>query len=304
MNNNLRKLSLLLALILLSITMHSQSLGFEWAKSFGGTSADQVTATVTDLNGNVYIAGIFNNTIDMDPGPAVYNLTSAGSSDVFIAKLDALGNFIWAKQIGNSFLDNCRDMNIDASGNLYLTGFFYETVDFDPGPAVYNLTCTATGQAVYLLKLDGGGNFVWAKKFADTDYNSIGYAIAATQSGNIYVTGIFKGTVDFDPGPPVVNLTSTGSSHDIFISRFDNNGNFSWVRQFAGPDGETPYAMTTDVADNIYLTGLFTSTCDFDPGPAVYNLTSLNFSTDVFISKLDLDGNFIFAKQIGGDVTD
>lgn len=281
---------------------------FDWAKSFGGSTGDGGYKTVSDAAGNVYVMGNFWNTVDMDPGPGVFNLTSAGQGDNFISKFDATGNFLWAKQFGNTLNDNCSSMNIDNNGNLYFSGSYYATVDFDPGPGVFNMTCSTTGYAAYLLKLDGSGNFSWAIELIETEYGNGGENVAATPSGDVYVSGKFRGSGDFNPGSGVFTLTSTGTAEDMFISKFDINGNFIWVKQIAGFGGKACYSMSLDPLENIYITGTFYGTCDFDPGPAVFNLTANNTngsgSSDTYILKLDINGNFLFAKQVSVDYND
>lgn len=289
--------------ILLSFSGTSQTANFQWAKSFGSSSADEGYTILVDASGNVYTTGIFNGTVDMDPGPGVFNLTSNGQSDNFISKLDALGNFVWAKQYGNSFNDNGRKSCIDNNGNIYITGLFFSTVDFDPGPAVYNLTCTTTGYAGFLLKIDQNGSFVWAKKIIETveGYGSSGWSVSVAQSGNIYVGGSFKGSGDFDPGPGTFILSSsTTLADDIFISKFNSSGDFVWAKQFSGASGKVCYKIAVDAAENVFTSGVFYGTCDFDPGAATYNLSALPGSADAFIIKLDITGNFIFAKQVTG----
>lgn len=296
-------------LLLIPFSVTAQFPSFEWAKGFGSSSGDDGHAIVTDAAGNVYVMGSFWLTVDMDPGPGVFNQTSAGQGDIFVSKFDALGNFIWSIQIGNSFSDAARTMNIDNTGNLYLTGHYFATLDFDPGPAVFNMTCSGTGYAAFLLKLDGGGNFVWAKELIETDYGNSGYAVAIAQSGNIYVSGSFKGTGDFDPGPGVFTASSaTTTAEDIFISKFDVNGNFTWMKQFSGSSGKVLFSMVLDPLENIYTTGPFYGTCDFDTGPGVFNLVANNTIpggwSDAFIAKLGTDGNFVFAKQVSGGFDD
>ena len=281
----------------------AQSIILDWAKAVGGSSNSGGIKTVSDAVGNVYVMGYFFGTIDIDPGPAVFNITSSGEYDIFVTKSDAAGNFLWVKQIGGPFYDNFRSMNIDNSGNLYFTGSYYATLDFDPGPAVFNMTCSTTGYATFLLKLNAGGNFIWVREIIEAEYSSAGGNVAATPSGDVYVSGYFQGTGDFDPGPGVFTLSSTGTVSDVFISKFDVNGNFIWVKQIAGFDGKNCYSMSLDAFDNVYLTGVFYYTCDFDPGPAVFNLTANNTSgsSATYILKLDRDGQFVFAKQIAAD---
>ena len=116
--------------------------------------------------------------------------------------------------------------------------------------------------------------------------------------GNVYTTGSFQETVDFDPGPEVNNLSSVGRS-DVFVQKLDTDGNFLWVKQMGGKYDDTGYDITIDVDGNIITTGHFQKTIDFDPGLGVTNLTSEG-KLDVFVQKLDADGNFMWAKSMGG----
>jgi hypothetical protein len=153
--------------------------------------------------GDVYTTGIFQDTIDFNPGTGVANLSAVGEEDVFILKLDANGNFLWAKSFGGIEMDQGYSIAIDAEGNVYTTGYFIDTVDFDPGTGVTNLSAVG-GKDIFILKLDPNGNFVWAKSFGGIE----GIGIAIDGMGNVITTGYFSDTVDFDPGTGVMNLTS------------------------------------------------------------------------------------------------
>src|SRR5690606_34788005 len=106
-------------------------------------------------------------TVDFNPGLEVFNLTSNGLQDIFIQKLDQNGNFIWAKQIGGSGIDEARSIAIDGEGYIYVTGHFSETVDFNPGVGEYNITSNGNTD-IFIEKLDLDGNFVWAKRMGGT----------------------------------------------------------------------------------------------------------------------------------------
>jgi Beta-propeller repeat len=135
---------------------------FSWAKSIGGTGGDTGNSIAVDALGNVYTTGIFINTVDFDPGAGVFNLTSVGGSNIFVSKLDASGNFVWAKSTGSgNGISN--SIAVDASGSVYTTGSFNGTVDFDPGVGVFNLTSAGSDADIFVSKLDASGNFVWAK---------------------------------------------------------------------------------------------------------------------------------------------
>ncbi len=270
---------------------------FIWAKTFGGSSWDFSKSVTINANGNIYILGYFNNTVDFDPGSGTDNHTTAGASDVFIEKLDSNGNFIWVKTFGGSSNDVGNSITIDVFGNICSIGYFQNTVDFDPsGGGIDNHTSAGISD-IFIQKLDTNGNFIWAKTFggSTSDY---GISIYTDINGNIYSTGYFWGTADFDPGNGVDNHTSAGYE-DFFIQKLDVNGNFIWANIIGGSGYDEGSAITTDDYGNIYTTGYFNDTVDFDPGSGTDNHTTVGAS-DVFIEKLDSNGNFIWANIIGG----
>ncbi|MCY7421432.1 MAG: SBBP repeat-containing protein [Chitinophagaceae bacterium] len=275
---------------------------FVWAKQFGGSNNDQGYALAVDASGNVYTTGSFLGTADFNPDPNVsYNLISAGgSNDIFISKLDASGNFVWAKQIGATANDQGSSITIDVLGNVLTTGYFAGTADFNPDPLVTNNLVSAAGTAdIFISKLDASGNFVWAKQLGTATAGDNGNAITTDALGNVYTTGYFSGTADFNPDPLAISNLVTAGSVDIFVSKLDASGNFVWAKQLGGNSGDIGYAIAVDAAGNVFTTGSFQGTADFNPDPvATTNFTAVNF--DVFISKLDASGNFVWAKQLGG----
>ncbi len=252
---------------------------FIWAKRMWRTGR----GIAVDIAGNVYTTGYFNGTGDFDPGPGTFNLTSAGVWDIFVSKLDSAGGFVWAKRMGGTEPDWGFGIAMDATGNVYTTGYFEGTVDFDPGPGTFNLTSASSWEDVFVLKLDGAGNFVWAKRMGGTGVDA-GWDIAVNGAGNVYTTGHFQGTTDFDPGPGTFNLTSAGST-DIFVSELDSAGDFVWAKSMGGTSGDYSRGIAVDGAGNVYTTGHFQGTGDFDPGPGTFNLTSAG-NSDIFVSKL------------------
>ena len=272
---------------------------FDSAVRFGSTGNDVGNAITTDASGNVYTTGTFEGTVDFDPGAGVTNLVSAAFSDIFVMKTDSAGNFVWAKRMGGTSSDNASSIAVDGSGNVYTTGFFFGTVDFDPGSGTVNLTSAGGSKDIFVWKLDSAGNFVWAKRVGDTGNDDRGTGITIDSSGSVYTTGSFVGTVDFDPGSGTVNLTSAGASMDIFVSKLDSAGNFVWAKHMGGA-GDYGSDIAVDSSGSVYTTGSFEGTVDFDPGSGIVNLTSAATSIDIFVSKLDSAGNFVWAKSMGG----
>ncbi len=271
---------------------------FIWARKSGGTSDDAGNSLAVDSSANVYTVGTFKTTSDFDPGPSTFNLVSVGNNDIFISKLDQNGILVWAKRIGSTGDDTALKMNLDTNGNIYITGYFSNTVDFDPDPVdVFNLV-SAGNTDIFILKLDQNGEFVWAQKFGNTSQDK-GLSLSLDSFNNVIFTGSFQGTVDFDFDLiDTANLVTTGNT-DIFISKLDQDGEFIFARSFGGTGFDSVKDINLDTNNSIYTTGAFQNTVDFDPDLVdIYNLTTAG-SEDMFISKLDQNGDFLWAHKIG-----
>jgi gliding motility-associated-like protein len=274
-----------------------------WAKQFGGPgdTVPAVYALDLDKNNNVIVCGIFNNTVDFDPGPGTYNLTSNGLKP-FIVKLTNNGDLLWAKQfVGNasSFGGSAiSDVKCDSKGNLCLTGGFVGNCDFDPGAGVYNMTSSpGSSQDGYVAKLDPDGNFIWAKQFVSTvnqnNYYLFSQGIDVDGSDNIVITGTFMGTRDFDPGPGIYTL-STVKYEDCFILKLTAQGDFVWAKRIGNDESDGGNDVVVDSDNNVYVAGSFASGTDLDPGPGDYRVTS-NYYGESALIKLDANGNFLYA---------
>lgn len=292
---SMRTLYLLIVILIFHVSCYAQ-VNLKWAKKFGGASNDYGYSIAVDASGNVYNAGFFGGVSDFDPGTGVFNLTSNGSWDIFITKQDSSGNLQWAKGIGASSYDQAYGIALDSSDNVYVTGWFTGTVDFNPSGTVSNLTSSG-GFDGFILKLDASGNFVWAKSFGGID-NDVGYGVAVDGQNNVYATGYFSGTADFDPSSSSFNLTSLGYQ-DIFSLKLDQAGNLTWAKRFGSGFIDMGNAITVDENNAVLITGMFYNTVDFDPNGGVSNLTT-NGGGDAFVCKLSNLGSLIWAKKIGG----
>jgi hypothetical protein len=269
-------------------------------KTFGGTGNDAAVKIVFDSNGNQIIVGNFSGTVDFDPNQGVNNLTSAGSDDMFILKLDNLGNFLWVKRIGGSGSDAINHVVINNQNEIIFSGIFQNSVDFDPGSGSFNLTAAGL-QDFVIEKLDNNGNFIFCKAVSGP-FSDIVANLQIDSFGNIYSTGWFTGSnTDFDPGASSFPLTASGA--DVFIWKLDSNGNFIWAKKIGGSGDDTSYDIDIDSQGNVLVSGVFANTTDFDPGPATFNITPYG-SSDAFVLKLNSNGNFTWAIRIGGTLSD
>lgn len=267
--------------------------------TLGGSEFDWGNAITVDDDGNIYVAGDFGGTVDFDPSASIYNLTALNQADAFVLKLDPTGNFIWAKQFSGHNYENGRNITLDGVGNVYISGTFYDTTDFDPGPGNYTLD----GPGAFFVKLNPDGDFVWAKQVKmNTFGNVFANSLVLDHNNNIYSTGSFKNTVDFDTGPGNYSLTSFGGL-DVYVLKLDSMGNLEWVDQFGDISEDRGMSLVIDDSANIYVTGRFRGAVDFDPGPSTFMLDS----GKVFLMKLDSSNHFVWAKQFiiqtsaGGD---
>jgi hypothetical protein len=211
-------------------------------------------------------------------------------------------NLMWAKRFaGNNSAADVEGVATDQSGNVITTGSYIGFVDFDPGPGVAAVSL-ANYYGIFISKLNLAGTHQWVYrciKNSGAGHDS-GYDVCTDAAGNVYVTGYFSGTVNFQSTFSLTPyfLTSYGNS-DVFVLKIDPNGNFVWARQLGGLVNEEGLSIAVDAVGSVYTTGHFSATADFDPGSATYTLSSAG-GTDLFISKLNSSGNFVWAKRIGG----
>ncbi len=255
---------------------------FFWAKKLGGGNSDVGIGVTLDGNNNIYTCGAYSDSGDFDPGSGVFNLTSAGNSDIFISKLDSNGNFVMAISIGGAGSEASKRIRIDASGNIYHMGSFSSTLDLDPGIGTFNLT-TAGQSDTYISKLNALGNFIWAVKFGGASLDEV-QDMELDKDDNIYTIGQFYLTSDFDPGKDTFNLKNIGGA-DIFISKLDSSGDFKWARSFGSKLSDFSYGLALDPRNNIFSAGSYAGTVDFNQNGGIYNVLCKGVS-DVFVHKM------------------
>ena len=277
------------------LAKYDASSSLEWAIAIGSTGYDVGNAIDLDANGNIYVTGRFEGTVDFDPSANTFNLISNGGPEIFVAAYKSDGSFLWANAMGGSFNDEGFSIKVFDNTHLYVCGRFQATADFDPGPAVLNLV-SAGSDDIFFMQFDINGSFQWANRIGSTNFDTAN-EIALGAGSQIYLTGTFTGTVDFDPSAATASLTSTGFT-DVFVAQYDKNGNYQWAFKLGGTGffGNEGKALAIDGA-GIYITGRFSGTADFDPSANTANLAAGGLQS-VFFAAYTLSGTYRWAHKI------
>jgi len=275
-----------------SILLYGQSPNWQWAKSINGPGSysNWITKITSDAVGNIYITGYFDSTTINLGGIILTNSDATGySEDIFLAKYDSSGNVLWAKSAGGGNNDESNSITADKFGNIYITGYFYDTITF--GSIILSSTCNNL-MAIFIAKYDTSGNVIWAKS-ADCSFNAIANSITSDAFGNVYITGCFSGQIIFDSD----TLTNSGGGYNIFITKYDSSGNVIWAKSTSSAGTflfNYSNSIITDAIGNVYLKGYFdTDSISFG------NITLYNSGSNyiIFIAKYDSSGNVIWAKS-------
>ena len=341
----MKKLVATLAVGLLCISLHAQTANYEWLKSFSGSKDDVARGVCLDSVSNAYVTGSFSATTSIGG----QTLTSIGATDIFIAKFSSNGNLVWAKSFGSVSLDYAFDIDCEPEGNFIITGGFRQSMTLLPnttlsstggfdlftakfntnGDCVWAKTATGTSSEygneivttfngnvavigdtqgtmiiesdtlihldstdLFVVKYDANGNKIWSKGLPGMD-NAGGRAISSDGFENTYIAGSFEGDIIMDT---LVLNSTTPPNNDIFISKFSPGGVLIWAKQFGGTGDDYARGIGIDASGNIYVSGVFSNSIDFDG-----LLLTAAGSSDIFLIKMDSNGNIIWCKKIGNN---
>jgi hypothetical protein len=255
---------------------------YQWDKTFGDVADLQSASGVgIDAAGNIFMGGVFQGSVNFGGGA----LTTSGERDIFVAKFNSSGTYLWAKKFGSSVEDEFQCLNVDVTNSVYVACYSLGTLDFGGGP----LTNQGSSDA-YLAKLDGNGAHVWSKRFGDAG-QQIGRSVTSDHWGNVFFGLNFTGNVDMGGG----SVASAGS-FDIGIVQYDAAGNYAWSHRYGDASQQQVNAMAAEEFEGyVYFTGGNFGIVDFGGGP----ITSAG-SGDVFLAKLDCSGAHLWSKGYGG----
>ncbi|MCP4147806.1 MAG: hypothetical protein GY757_08645, partial [bacterium] len=254
-----------------------------WVKRAGGSNYDEGTAITVDDSGNLFLTGYFIGTATFENTA----LTSFGDRDIFIARYDSSGNLAWVKQAGSTGEDEGNSITTDSAGNLLVTGAFTGSAAFA------NTVITSNGFSdIFIAKYDVTGNLVWVKRAGSTAFDR-GFSISASNN-DFYITGYYGDTADFD------NTTlPTNGDRDVFLAKYNANGNLVWARHGGGSYWDYGYSTAADNSGNVYVTGFFYESATFEG-----TTLSGGIQNDIFIAKYDGSGNLLWIRQAGGSSYD
>ena len=316
------KRTIFIALWLLPVFGMAQQ--FEWAKAYRGDWNQTVIAVEADNFGNVIVLSTFSLWVDADPSTDSLMFYTNSGLGAYVSKLNAFGELVWAKQIGGEedYIEGAA-LTIDSVGSVYLGGAFYDTVDFDPGPDVFNLTSDGYFMPgggwgpppqwftdIYLMKLDSNGGFGWAKLLDGTSgYDKVS-DLTIGNTGELIVTGTAYDTLHFNTATGVYGVFPL-SYYEGFVAAFDSeDGDFMWNRILGGfSDQNTEFHsvdlgdVTTDTDGNLYLIGAWSGRADFDPGPDSSYHTPVSY-WDAFVLSLSSEGDFRWFSPLEGTGTE
>lgn len=259
---------------------------YVWTKRIGGIERDYSRGITIDASNSLIITGTFNGTVDFDLGAGTDNHTAYVAGSIYIAKYNSDGSYAWTKTFGGSGLAlyDVNDVTSNSSGNIFIVGWFEATVDFDPGAGTDNRTSNGDTTDFFLSKYNSDGTYAWTKTLGGTGWDDWASSVSVDNDGYIYISGSFSDTVDFDPNVGTDNHTSVGSS-DIFLSKYNPDDTYAWTKTFGSSARDSSWSVhTISETGDVYFSGYYQNTVDFDPGSGVDNHTS-NGQRDVFLSK-------------------
>ncbi len=272
------------------VAMYSHAGNYEWARNAGGVSDDYGNRICLNIEGDVLVSGTFKETAEFNH----IVKSSWGNRDIFIANYSGGGNVQWVRQAGGKGEDRAYGIASDDHGHIAYTGFFSGIAEFDAHHAhssgiisTFIAWCNPAGEVLWVKEAGGGAN-----DFAR------GFGIGIDRNMHIYNNGFFSGSLNFTDQD---KLSATGGpfDFDIYLSKYDYNGNLVWCLGEGGNDMDQGRDLRVDTLGNIYTTGFFKHIAHFSG----FDVTSHGLA-DTYVSKYNTDGQLIFVMSGGSDLND
>ncbi len=274
---------------------------FIHAINIGGSGGIATIANglAIDSDNNIIMVGITGYTIDLDPGPDE-DIWSVGADGApFVTKFDNDLNYLWGFTINSDETMAAARITTDAENNILITYILQETADFDPGSGEAIHTSLGAYDLV-VAKYSPDGEYIWSQRIGGINLESMS-SMTVDDQGNVYCTGDFGGTVDFDPGPGTATHSQTGSNTDGFIIKYSSDGTFQWVSPILGDGYGQFFDIAVDNNQNIHVCGSYGENVDFDPGDNTMILTTpeYDYANICYAVYSALDGSLLSVMGVG-----
>jgi len=266
------------------ITKYDATGNIVWAFDLGaaGGGDNSTIGVIVDNNDNITITGYLNGNVNFNPLGAAFNVNQLNST--YIAQYTSTGILLWVKIITGSATSYGTNICFDAQNNIYVEGVFSSALNFN-GSTTLNSIGT---RDVFFAKYSTNGTFQWAKNVGGVGSSITNYGIAASSDNNLYISGYFSGNIDFDPSPTATAYVKDHGLQDLFLAKYDANGNYQWAfgAGNSGCSNTLARYVAVDSNNDVILTGSFCSTVNFDvSGCTTYNLTAQSSNRDFFLAK-------------------
>lgn len=271
-----------------------------WAKMLSNNN--YISSLSFDSSQNLFLAGNFTSTIDLDPDTGSFTLIPHPLSDIYVSKYDTAGNFISAVSFGGNNIDQFNDMTTDQQNNIYITGIFRDTVDFDPGAGMNQLINSIP--AAFILKLDANLQFKKVIQFTGNTSCTFSH-IRMDKNNNLLLGGSMGyGTIDLDAGPDTANITWPPFATSPSICTRQDTGlnhlsSFIIPTDYSGSTQISIQDIAADTYNNIYFEWSFAYDVDLDPGPGTVIYNSVNNSFDILLGKYSASGQLLWSFNLG-----
>ena len=293
---------------------------FQWAKRLGGIGNDEGCSIALDSNNNVFVTGYVNYFADLNGNGnctdgGAEDATGYGMDDIFIVEFNSEGECQGSKRLGGASNDKGYGIIIDSSNNLIITGSVYGDVDLngdgdknDDGEELS--TCNGDND-IFIVKFDDiNDDGQWSKRLGGT-LEDCGYSIITDSNNNVYVTGCIRGNADLNgdgdktDGGAESTFDYNENDKDIFIVKFDLEGNHQWSKRLGGELNDFGYGLSIDSSNNVIITGSIINNADLngdrDSNDGKVESGSGYGYDDIFIVKFDSSGIFHkWSLRLGG----
>jgi len=271
----------------------------KWLKDWGTPDNNEYwDALVLGENGRIYVAGRFQQELDIDPGPEV-TMIHSDDGQFLAASFDNEGNLIWFIQWScSSPAYAITGIKVNNSGEVAIAGFYSGTMVFDPLNDSLSITAMGYSSDIFFARTDANGQFLESASIGGTSVD-VCNGIDSDNDGNIYISGYTMGQLDYDPGSGEVFRELIGA-YDSFVASYGPNFELRWANQWGSVSNDSARSITVNNGDGVYVLGLYEDNMDADPGPGVLEVTGNSYYS-LYLSKFETDGDFLWVKSLLGD---